>query len=147
MTPAFATPAVPLARAAQRGVALVYAIFIIVAVALAVVMMNRWLSTQTVSQTLSLQRSRALQAANAGIEWQVFQVQTNGACPATPSLSLTDGALAGFTVALTCARVGPLTEGSATFHWYTLTARASSGSFAAGSDFVSRQVRVNMAAN
>lgn len=146
MTHAAITPPAPGARTAQRGVALVYAIFIIVAVALAVVTMNRWLGTQTVSQTLALQRARALQAANAGVEWGVNRVQTLADCPAAVStLSLTDGALNGFTVALTCARVGPLTEGSDTFNWYTLTARASSGNFAAGTDFVSRQVRVNMA--
>lgn len=129
----------------QRGVALVYAIFIIVAVALAVVMMNRWQSTQSVSQSLALQRARALQAANAGIDWLVYQIQAADACPATPSLNLTEGALDGFTVTLICARVGPLTEGGDTFYWYTLTARAASGSFSAGTDFVSRQVSVNMA--
>lgn len=129
----------------QRGVALVYAIFIVIAVGGALAMMNQWQGSQSAMASSKLLRARALAAANAGIDWTIRRIQTAGNCPsASQSLSLTDGALSGFTVVATCSRSGPVTEGESTFYWYTLSARARSGTLGQP-DFVSRQINVAIA--
>ncbi|MDY7547910.1 hypothetical protein QN360_14735 [Glaciimonas sp. CA11.2] len=99
---------------AQRGFALMTAIFLLVVLAgLGAVMVT----LSTVQQTTSaqdLQGSRAYQAARTGIEWGVYQAmkpeqtnlpsgQTPYVCPANPTtLSHLAGALTGFSVRVDC---------------------------------------------
>lgn len=129
----------------QRGVALVYAIFIVVAVGGALAMINQWQGTQSATASNNLLRARALSGANAGVDWLVRRIQSGGACPAASNtLNLTDGALNGFTVVTSCSRTSSLTEGGSTFYWYTVSARAWRGTLGQP-DFVSRQINVSLA--
>lgn len=59
----------------QRGVALVMAMFIIVVMAAAIALMQQFQSTQTATTDFSIQRARALAAADSGLEWLVYQVK------------------------------------------------------------------------
>lgn len=124
----------------QQGIALVYAVFFITIVALALALMARWFGVQTAVASAGLQQARALAAANAGISWQLYQIRATGNCPASQTLTLTAGALNGFAVTVGCSRSSALVEGPDTFYLYTLSARAQFGSYTNNPDYVSRQV-------
>lgn len=126
----------------QRGVALAYAVFFMVIVALALTLMVRWQGVQTATAGSGLQYVRALAAANAGISWQLYQIRIGGNCPspATQTLNLSEGALNGFAVTVICSRSNALVEGVNTLRLYTLSARAQFGSYSNNPDYVSRQV-------
>jgi len=128
-------------RAAARGFVLVPVLFLIVVVAALAAVALRVSVGQQQTVTAALQQSRALAAARAGIEWMNYTVQPtlgNGSCTAG-TLNLTEAALAGFTVSVTCASA-PFTDGNGTFQSYTISSTASSGSYGTP-DFVQRTVR------
>lgn len=57
---------------------------------------------------LQLQSDRALAAARAGSEWAAYRALVQGVCPANfPQLNLTQGALRGFRVNMTCTADRP----------------------------------------
>lgn len=133
-------------KARQRGIALVVALFIIIAMAAAIMLMQQLQGTQTATTNWAIQRARALSAANSGLEWAVYRVKTGHACPAaSSSLSLTGAGLEGFSVQVTCSLDASLTEAGQTVQWYSLTALASAGSFSNSPDFVSRRLAINIA--
>ena len=107
------------------GFALVSAIFILVVLAALGAFMLNVFSNQQIGAALDVQGARAYQAARAGIEWGLYQVQstpaynfsygapatavgaaspTLRACPASPSSFTPTGAtaLSSFTVTVTC---------------------------------------------
>ncbi|GAB3447588.1 hypothetical protein GCM10027320_41180 [Massilia solisilvae] len=65
-------------------------------------------SSQQASSALDEQGARAYQAARAGIEWGLYQQQIAGSCvKAKTSFGLPAGtSLSGFTVSVTCERIG-----------------------------------------
>lgn len=89
----------------------------------------------------ALEGSRALFAARSGLEWGTQQVvATPTACPATTTLSLTEGGISGFTVVVSCA-TSNYSEGVTNFNVFEISSFASRGSF--GSiDYVSREMKV-----
>jgi len=114
-------------RAGGRGFALVPALFLVVVLGLLAVVGVRVGLGQQQTVTMSLVQARALSAARAGIEWGAFQTRaaSPGCAPAT-SLTLTEAALAGFTVTVTCASTS-FTNGATPAHAYVLTATATTG--------------------
>ncbi len=125
MTPHFAR-----LRAASRGFAIVSAIFILVVLAALGAFIVNVSTSQHVGSALDIQGVRAYQAARAGVEWGIYQVQATPAynfsygtpavavgsanpntrlCPASPSSFIPAAPiLAGFTVTVTCiATVAP----------------------------------------
>jgi len=119
-------PAAALGGAAE-GFALVPALFLIVVLGALAVVAIRVGTGQQQAVTMSLEESRALAAAQAGIEWGAYQ-SLNGSCPASTTLSLTEASLNGFTVIVTCAAT-TFANGAATGSSYVLTSSASIGTY------------------
>jgi MSHA biogenesis protein MshP len=121
------------------GFALVSALFLIVVLGLltAVAVRIGTAQQQTVSSALS--EARALAAAEAGIDWGAYLAVTNAACSGSTTLSLSEAALKGYTVTVTCTATS-FTEGGSAYASYTIAASASFGTYGAP-DFVQRVVR------
>ena len=126
-------------RRAQSGIALVAAIFLIVVVASLAAFAVRIGVGQQQTANLALLGSRALAAANGGIEWAMYQTLSAGvACP-SGTLNLTQGALNGFSVTVTCT-VTTHTEAGASVNMYVIDSFARQGTYGMP-DYVSRRVR------
>src|ERR1700692_4442838 len=97
-------PPAPMDRQ-QSGFALIPALFLIVVLgALAAVAIRVGMGQQQ-AVTMSLLEARALSAAQTGIEWGAYQALNGGSCVASTTLTLTEAALNGFSVTITCAAV------------------------------------------
>jgi len=121
----------------QQGFSLVAAIFVIALALLIVLAAVLSLSVRSRSTVLALEGSRALAAADSGLEVAIARALAGG-CAAVPA-SLT---LEGFDVTLECTAFAA-DEAPTTYTIYRLTARAASGSFA-DSTLVSRSVRATV---
>ena len=109
----------------QLGFALIPALFLIVVLGALAAVAIRVGTGQQQAVTMSLQQARALSAAQTGIEWGAYQA-LNGSCVATTTLTLTEAALNGFSVIVTCAAV-TFSTGAATNTSYVLNSAATSG--------------------
>ena len=89
-----------------RGFSLVSAIFLVVVLASLGAYMATMNSIQHTTTALSLQASRAWFAARSGMEWAIFFVRTNDACPTIP----TSFSVAGFAVEVTGCTAYPAVE-------------------------------------
>lgn len=114
------------ARHTARGFALVPAIFLIVVLAMLAVVAIRAGTAQQQTVTLELLQARALSAANTGIEWGAYQALNGGSCVGSTTLSLTEAALNGFSVVVSCTS-GTFTSGTGTGHSYVLQSSATTG--------------------
>lgn len=119
----------------QRGVSLVAAIFVVVVVAsLSAFAVSTTRATRA-SNDLQLLSDRALAAARAGAEWGAFRALSQATCSAAQPLTLTQGALAGFSVLVDCARTQP--EGT---YWVVdIVSEARRGNYGSP-DFVYRRI-------
>jgi MSHA biogenesis protein MshP len=103
----------------SRGVGIVTAVFLLVALALLGIAIVNLSSSQQVSSQLDVQGARAYQAARAGIEWGLFQrLRNNAACAASgtkTSFDLPAGTtLSGFAVTVVCTSIaGPAANSGA----------------------------------
>ncbi|RJG01253.1 hypothetical protein [Noviherbaspirillum sedimenti] len=127
----------PAVRPAQRGFALVSAIFLLVVLASLGAAMVFFSSVQHTTSAQDVNGSKTYQAARAGIEWASFQILRNAACSANTSLSL-GGALAGIAVNVQCVK-SSFTEGDTVGNMYQITSTASIGT-AGSPNFVQRQL-------
>jgi MSHA biogenesis protein MshP len=121
----------------SRGFALIPVLFLIVVVALLAAVALRVSMGQEQAVTTSLSAARALAAAEAGIDWGAYSA-LNGNC-AGRTLQLSEAALNGFTVVVTCAAAA-FSEGNVNYQSYTIAATATQGSYGTP-DFVQRVVR------
>lgn len=128
-------------RKSARGFSLVSAIFLIVVIAVIGAAMVTIGSVQQQTSVLSVLSSRALFAAESGINWAIHSVLSNGDCSAFPAnFNLNGGAASGFNLALTCDLGGsPYTEVPDTFNVYRLTSIATLGSVG-DPDYISRSL-------
>ena len=110
----------------QSGFALIPALFLIVVLGALAVVAIRVGTGQQQAVTMSLQQARALSAAQTGIEWGAWQALKGSSCVASTTLTLTEAALKGFTVIVTCAAVTFSTVPAATIS-YVLNSAATSG--------------------
>jgi len=112
----------------NRGFALVPALFLIVVLAALGAAAIRIGSGEQQTVTMAMQQGRALAAARAGIEWGAYQALKASSCAASTTLNLSEAALAGFTVVVTCSTAidasGPVPKNS-----YVLVANSSSGTY------------------
>jgi len=118
---------------AQRGIAIVSAIFILLVLALLGAFVVNISSTQQITSTLDVQSSRAYQAARTGIEWGLYQVNfvatsaselAGTACPASPTtlpIPATAVSMTGMSVTVTCV---PTTDPSGAPPVYKIVATA-----------------------
>lgn len=93
-------------RARERGIGIVTALFLLVALAaLSVAMVSMHASQQTAS-TMDVLGSRAYLAARAGAEWGVYRQRIDNACGGTTTFALPAGtSLSAFSVTVTCSQV------------------------------------------
>jgi MSHA biogenesis protein MshP len=110
----------------QLGFALIPALFLIVVLGALAVVAIRVGTGQQQTVTMSLQQARALSAAQTGIEWGAYQAVKGGSCVASTTLTLTEGALNGFSVIVTCAAVTFSIVPTSTIS-YVLNSSATSG--------------------
>ncbi|HUA23935.1 MAG TPA: hypothetical protein VMA54_07460 [Steroidobacteraceae bacterium] len=130
----------------QSGFSLVAAIFLIVVLAALGAFAVQVAMTQYQGSTVELLEARAQAAAEAGIEYGAnvtLQRAVPSCLPAT--LNLTQGALAGFVVRVTCTSTtphqiySPVTSTWKTYTVYALAATASNGTYGTR-DYVTRTV-------
>ncbi len=110
-----------------RGFALIPALFLIVVLGALAAIAIRVGTGQQQAVTMALEEARALAAARAGIEWGAYQ-SVSGGCAASTTLNLTEAALNGFTVIVTCAAT-TFTNGAATSASYVLKSTATTGTY------------------
>lgn len=118
---------VTLTRPPSQGFALVPALFLIVVLGILAVAAIRIGNGQQQAVIMSLQEARALAAAQAGIEWGAYQ-STGGGCASSTTLNLTEAALKGFTVIVTCISTA-FANGAAPSTAFVLTSSAMSGTY------------------
>jgi type II secretory pathway pseudopilin PulG len=120
---------------------IVVALFVIVVVASLAAFAVTVGGAQSQTQSASLQTSRALAAARTGLHWGLYRTRTSTWCN-TPgqvqTISLTEGALRGFNVRVTCDGY-PHTAGAATYYSYDIGATSNYGAYGSV-DFASRYV-------
>ena len=123
---------------ARAGFSLISAIFLIVVVSAAASAMLGMVGAERRSATLGILGSRALQAARSGIEWATAKAVTNPAVCPTATFNLSQGALNGFQVTVTCTRTQHDENGSpwSTFRLRSDAQRGAFGSF----DYAFRRV-------
>lgn len=120
------TPPTP-PRLPQQGFALIPALFLIVVLGALALVAIRISTSQQQAVTMALQEQRALAAAQSGIEWGAYQSE-NGSCAASTTLNLTEAALNGFSVIVTCAATS-FVNGAATSTSYVLKSTATTGTY------------------
>ena len=125
----------------QRGFSLITAIFLLVVVATVGTFMVTIGSTQRQTSVLSVLSSRALYAADSGMEWAIATVLSPPkVCFTSPTtFTLSGGAADGYSVTNTCA-ASSYTEGANTYNVFSLSTTASHGSVGSA-DYIRRSVR------
>lgn len=114
-----------MSRSRSRGAALLTAIFLIVVLlGMGLAMMNLS-GVQHDTTSKALLSARAYFGAKAGLDWGIQQAIAASSCAASSSLSLTQQALAGVSVTVTCSQ-SP--QGSASESVFYITSRATVGS-------------------
>lgn len=126
----------------EKGFGLVPAIFLLVVLSLAGMVMLRLVGVSAATASLSLRSARAFQAARSGIEWGTRQITVVGACPATTTLALTQGGLAGFSVVVSCTSSQHV-DSAVVSTSFLISSSATAGSFGTR-DYVSRRLRATV---
>jgi Tfp pilus assembly protein PilX len=109
------------------GFALVPALFLLVVLGALGLVAIRVGTGQQQAVTMGLMQARALSAANSGIEWGAYTALTPPtSCTPTTTLTLTEGALNGFSVVVTCTATA-FSNGTGTS--YVIQATATSGTY------------------
>ncbi len=140
---------------AERGFAIVTAIFILVVLAALGGFMVTIATSQQIGSALDVQGVRAYQAAKAGLEWGIYKRQRDGmACVTgagtTNSFALPAGAttLSGFRVTVVCTQYAdpPITGGPAVYQIESTACNFPSGGACPGTvgatNYVERRVKV-----
>lgn len=123
----------------ERGFALIAALALLVVLGSTGAIMVRLASVQQSGATLAILGARADQAARSGIEWALHRSVALDDCPApVATLSLSEGALAGFRVVVRCT-ASRHEEGSDSRLSVALRAEASRGALG-DRDFVYREM-------
>ncbi len=102
MKPPVACPA-PL-RAVQHGVSIIAAIFLLLLFAVLAALMTTLVTTSNTTAAQDVMGSRAYQAAQAGVEWGLFQLDPEGTNSALPSCfaATTLNQIPNYTVSVGC---------------------------------------------
>jgi len=134
----------------QRGFSLVSAIFLLVVLAGLGAMMVTFSTAQHQGMAMDVLGSRAYQAANAGVEWAAYNIETNPGVPGAVNLvpgtgTALGGNLAPFAVAVSYTAASA-TEGTDVVWAYDITSTASglNGAVPGSADYVERVINVKM---
>jgi MSHA biogenesis protein MshP len=91
------------ARPWQRGVSVIAAVFLLLMMAVLAAAIANMVSTSHVNLAADIGGARAYQAARAGAEWGIFQLDPNAQTAALPPCVDGTPAVPGHTVTVTCA--------------------------------------------
>jgi MSHA biogenesis protein MshP len=114
-------------RPQQSGISLITGIFLLLLMSLLAAAMASLVSTSHVNMAADIGGARAYQAARAGVEWGMYQLDPNGqsaglpSCP--PATTLT--AFPGYSVAVSCPVSANYTEGSKSIRIFRVVAVAT----------------------
>lgn len=86
----------------QKGFMLMTALWVVMVLAAVVVTMMNLSLMQSTTNSLEIQGTRALLAAQGGLEWGIYQAN-NESCIASSIFSLTEKDLHGFNVIVSCS--------------------------------------------
>jgi MSHA biogenesis protein MshP len=126
----------------ERGFSLVSAIFLLVVLAGLGAYAVRIGTLQQQTVTAALRGAQALGAARAGVAWAAYRALAPGGTCAPATLTLTEGAAAGFRVSVTCTQTSHV-EGASTLRVFVLDVLAEAGAYG-GPDYVSRRVQAKI---
>jgi MSHA biogenesis protein MshP len=138
-------------RSRNRGFTMITVLFILVVVAGLMAYQASISGTQHLTKLFSVNGSRALFAAESGIEWAVNDALENSAaelnCGSTAvTLTPAGGTTNGFSINISCTSVAGITEGSdPPYTIYQLTSTASRGTLGSP-DYVQRSMRATVCA-
>jgi MSHA biogenesis protein MshP len=127
--------------AAQRGVSLVTAIFLLVVLAALGFYAASIGVMQQQTVTSSLRAAQAFHAARSGISWGAHRAVGSGWC-GTATLNLSEVGTAGFDVQVQCRQSAHI-EGGATINVYVIDVIAEAGVYG-GPDYVSRRLQAKI---
>jgi len=125
----------------QGGFSLVAAVFLLVVLAGLGVYAVRINTLQQQTVTAGLRAAQAYHAARSGIAWAAHRALNGGPCAAA-TLTLSEGAAAGFRVAVQCVE-STHSEGSSSVRVLVFDARAEAGGYG-GPDYVSRRLQTKI---
>jgi MSHA biogenesis protein MshP len=127
----------------QKGINLISVIFLLVVIASIGAFMVTIGNVQQQTSTFSVLSSRALFAAQSGMQWAVQAVLATNDCSAFPAnFNLSGGASGNYSVDATCSFTTH-TENPDTYNVYRLTAIATLGSVG-DVDYISRSIRASV---
>lgn len=126
----------------EQGVALIAALFLLVALAALAVYMVTISGVQQQTPTLAADASRAWYAARSGIEAVASEATTSNACP-DGNGGTTDLNLDGFDVDVVCYVTNHTERGPPPFQVFLLTAKAEKGTYG-GLNYVSRTAQATV---
>lgn len=138
-------------RSSQRGVSIIAAIFLLLLFAALAAFMTTLTTTANVTSAQDMQGIRAYQAAQAGVEWGLFQLDPNDNATALPGAASANcqttnlNQIPGFSVLVTCNRSVTYTEGATTLVVYQIIATASATGAAAPPAAAERQAEARIA--
>lgn len=119
---------------AERGFAIVTALFLLVVLAALGAFMVTLSNTQHLTSTQDIQGSRAYWAARGGVQWAAGWIVANNACP-----NVNPAFADGFAVIVVCTS-NQYVEGISTRTIYRIQATASAGGAVGSIGFVEREV-------
>jgi MSHA biogenesis protein MshP len=130
-----------------RGFSLVAAIFVLVILAALGAFMITIGEAARWTTVGAAQGARTYQAAEAGLEWGIFQAVTPpGSCVPNSTFSTTftlnAGGLNGYSVGVDCTPTG-VTEGGIPYNTYAIASKATFGTFGSP-DYFSRTLQVTV---
>ena len=153
----------PFARSRCRGFSIISAIFILVVLAALGAFVVNISTNQQIGATLDVQGVRAYQAARAGIEWGIYQLEATPAynfgyaspnpnlraCPAATSFVPAASTLAGFTVTLRCAATSDVSGGPTVYSFTAFAcnqpaAGACPNTAPTGNNYIERRIDVTL---
>ncbi len=130
-----------LARHREQGFSLVSAVFLLVVLAGLGVYAVRLNTLEQQTVTAALRGAQAYEAARTGVSWAAYRALNGGVC-GSATLTLTEGATAGFRVSVQCTQ-RTYTEGTALVDVYVFDVRAEAGAYG-GADYVSRRLQTKV---
>ncbi len=126
----------------QSGFTLVTALFLLIVVSLLSVYLINFRNVQQSTVVFGQQGARAMQAAQTGIEWGIYESVVNGNCVLNPPFTASGTALSAYNISVTCSSSAH-TEGAVLITTYRLTSTAQTGTYGT-LDYVYRSMQATV---
>lgn len=123
-------------RPQQSGISVIAGIFLLLLMAVLAAVMANLVSTSHVNMAADIGGARAYQAARAGAEWGMFQLDPNAQSATLPDCVDGTPAIPGYAVAVTCA-AQDYTESGRQIRIYRITSVATASG-------IERQIEVTV---